>query len=73
MPLRSRPLPRALETVEPVDSQPRMVAQAHGRGVIVLTAHIGLPKFIMNWLLNQHVPLLVWSNAHDLPAWQAAA
>jgi lauroyl/myristoyl acyltransferase len=65
--------PTALELVEPVDSQPLKDAQAHGRGVIVLTAHIGPPKFLMNWLFEQPIPLLVWTNTQDLPAWQAAA
>jgi lauroyl/myristoyl acyltransferase len=65
--------PAALELVEQVDCQPLIEAQAHGRGVIVLTAHIGPPKFLMNWLLDQDIPLLVWTNTHDLPAWQAAA
>jgi hypothetical protein len=26
----------------------------------------------MNWLLGQQIPLLVWTNTQDLPAWQAA-
>jgi lauroyl/myristoyl acyltransferase len=62
----------ALELVEPVDCRPLFEAQAQGRGVIVLTAHIGPPKFLMNWLLGQQIPLLVWTNTLDLPAWQAA-
>lgn len=64
--------PAALELVEPVDCQPLFEAKAQGRGVIVLAAHIGPPKFLMNWLVVQQMPLLVWTNTQDLPAWQAA-
>lgn len=64
--------PAALELVEQVACQPLVEAQAQGRGVIVLTAHVGPPKFLMNWLLGQQIPLLVWTNTQDLPAWQSA-
>jgi lauroyl/myristoyl acyltransferase len=62
----------ALELVEQVDTQPLLDAQAHGRGVIVLTAHIGPPRLLMNWFIHQQTPLLVWTATHRVPAWQAA-
>ncbi len=65
--------PAAFELVDPVDCQALTDAQARGRGAIVLTAHIGPPKFLMNWLIDQHIPLLVWTNTQDMPPWQAAA
>lgn len=63
----------ALGLVEQVESQPLIEAMAGGQGVIVLTAHLGPPKFLMNWLIDQAMPLLVWTNTQDLPAWQATA
>ena len=41
-------------------------------GVIVATAHLCPPKFLMHVLLERRLPLLVWTNAADLPAWLAA-
>ncbi|MBM4020992.1 MAG: hypothetical protein FJ284_01895 [Planctomycetes bacterium] len=38
-------------------------------GVIVAAAHLGPPKFLMNWLLGRRLPLLVWTNTRDLPDW----
>lgn len=64
--------PAALGLVEQVDCRPLVEAQAQGRGVIVLTAHIGPPKLLMNWLIDRQMPLLVWTNTQDLPMWQAA-
>lgn len=65
--------PAALELVDEVDSRALGDAIAKGRGLIVVTAHIGPPKFLMNWLLGQQLPLLVWTNTHDLPAWLATS
>lgn len=41
-------------------------------GVIIATAHLGPPKFLMHLLLERQMPLLVWTNAADLPAWLPA-
>jgi hypothetical protein len=46
-------------------------ARAKG-GVIVATAHLGPPKFLMHSLIERRLPLLVWTNAADLPAWLPA-
>jgi hypothetical protein len=41
-------------------------------GVIVATAHLGPPKFLMHVLIERRLPLLVWTNAADLPSWLPA-
>lgn len=61
----------ALALVDHVEAHSLTEAVAKGRGVIVLTAHLGPPKFLMNWLIDQDLPLLVWTNMRDLPAWLA--
>ncbi len=63
----------ALALVDEVDDTALVDARRQGKGVIVVTAHIGPPKFLMNWLVDQGLPLLVWTNTGDLPAWQAAS
>jgi len=63
----------ALGLVEHVASGPLVEALSQGRGVIILTAHFGPPKFLMNWLIDQDLPLLVWTNMRDLPAWVASS
>jgi lauroyl/myristoyl acyltransferase len=67
-----RQRPAALELVEAADVAALDQARQGGRGVIVLTAHLGPPKFLMHWLLDQSLPLQVWTNTVDLPAWLPA-
>jgi lauroyl/myristoyl acyltransferase len=67
-----RQRPAALELVEAADVAALDQARQGGRGVIMLTAHLGPPKFLMHWLLEQSLPLLVWTNTADLPAWLPA-
>lgn len=62
----------ALGLVESVEMAALDRARDGGRGVIVLTAHLGPPKFLMHWMLDRSLPLLVWTNAADLPAWLPA-
>jgi len=62
----------ALGLMEAVDMTALDEARRGGRGVIMLTAHLGPPKFLMHWLLDQSLPLLVWTNTDDLPAWLPA-
>lgn len=64
--------PAALELVEAADVAALEQARLGGRGVIMLTAHLGPPKFLMHWLLDRPLPLLVWTNIDDLPAWLPA-
>jgi lauroyl/myristoyl acyltransferase len=64
--------PAALRLAEPADLAPLEQARREGGGVIVLAAHLGPPKFLMHWLLEQSLPLLVWTNADDLPGWLPA-
>lgn len=65
--------PAALRLVERADVAAVHDAWREGRGLIVLTGHVGPPKFLMNWLIEQRFPLVVWTNTRDLPAWQATA
>lgn len=60
----------ALGLVESADLAALDEARGQG-GVIVVAAHLGPPKFLMNWLLDRQLPLLVWTNTHDMPAWLA--
>ncbi len=39
------------------------------RGVILVTAHLGPPKALMNYLIAQKPPLCIWTNTQDLPGW----
>lgn len=64
--------PAALGLVEAVEMAALERARQAGRGVIVLAAHLGPPKFLMHWMLEQSLPLVVWTNAADLPAWLPA-
>lgn len=47
-------------------------ARRHG-GVILVAAHVGPPKLLMNFLLDRFVPLLVWTNTADMPSWLQGA
>ncbi len=60
--------PEALALLEPTDWSELDSALAEG-GVIVATAHLGPPKFLMNVMLERQMPLLVWTNLGDFPAW----
>ncbi len=62
----------ALRLVERVDVAALEAARKQG-GVIVAAAHLGPPKFLMNWLLDQQLPLLIWTNTRDMPASQAVS
>lgn len=42
-------------------------------GVVLVTAHVGPPKLLMNVLLDRFPQLLVWTNTEDMPAWLPAA
>lgn len=61
----------ALRLVESADYGPLDEARQRG-GVIVVAAHLGPPKFLMNCLLERDLPLVVWTNTRDLPDWIAA-
>lgn len=61
----------ALDLLEAADLAPLEEARRQG-GVIVLASHLGPPKFLMNCLLERHLPLLVWTNVGDLPGWLVA-
>lgn len=62
--------PSALGLVEAADWSE--VRRAHARGGVILAgAHIGPPKAAMNVLMDLNLPLMVWTNMQDLPAWQA--
>lgn len=58
----------AIALLEPVDWSEIDNAIAAG-GVIIATAHLGPPKFLMHALLAKELPLLVWTNKFDLPSW----
>jgi hypothetical protein len=60
----------ALGLVESADYGPLEEARRRG-GVIVVAANLGPPKFLMNCLLDRDVPLVIWTNTRDLPAWLA--
>lgn len=60
----------ALDLVDVADFAPLDEARRQG-GVIVVAAHLGPPKFLMNCLLERRLPLLVWTNTRDMPAWLA--
>lgn len=60
----------ALELIESADFMALDEARRRG-GVIVVAAHLGPPKFLMNCLLERRLPLLVWTNTRDMPAWLA--
>lgn len=40
----------------------------HG-GVILAGAHIGPPKTAMNFLMNQGLPLMIWTDMNHFPEW----
>jgi hypothetical protein len=61
----------ALALLESADWSPLDKARSEA-GVIVVAAHLGPPKFLMNLLLDRSLPLLVWTNTRDLPPWLAA-
>ena len=61
-----------LDIVDPPDWSELDAARERG-GVILATAHLGPPKLLMNLLLERAMPLLVWTNAADLPGWLPAA
>lgn len=58
----------ALALLEPTDWSELDAALEEG-GVIVATAHLGPPKFLMHVMLDRQMPLLVWTNMKDLPEW----
>lgn len=58
----------ALQLINPVDWGEFEEARQHS-GVILAAAHIGPPKTAMNYLLDKHLPLLIWTNKQDLPPW----
>jgi hypothetical protein len=60
----------ALRLVESAEYGPLDEARRRG-GVIIVAAHLGPPKFLMNCLLEHDLPLVVWTNTRDLPAWLA--
>jgi lauroyl/myristoyl acyltransferase len=43
-------------------------ARSKGRGVIVATAHLGPPKFLMHWMVDQNLPLMAWTATRTPPA-----
>ena len=61
-----------LGIVDPPDWSDFDAARRSG-GVILATAHLGPPKLLMNLVLERSMPLLVWTNAADLPDWLPAA
>ena len=61
----------ALRLAEPINWS-ELDAALRAGGVIIATAHLGPPKFLMHVLLERHLPLLVWTNAADLPPWLPA-
>jgi lauroyl/myristoyl acyltransferase len=63
--------PHALALLESADWSELDAARQRG-GVILATAHVGPPKFLMHVLLERQLPLLVWTNAADLPDWLPA-
>jgi lauroyl/myristoyl acyltransferase len=61
-----------LRLVESADLTALEHARRQTGGVIILASHLGPPKFLMHWLLEQGLPLMVWTNAADLPDWLPA-
>lgn len=48
----------------------REIDDARSRGgVVLVTAHVGPPKLLMNVLLARSLPLLIWTNTSDMPPW----
>ena len=58
----------ALKLVDNVETTALEEAQKTGKGVIVATAHLGPPKFLMNWMVEQRFPLLAWTATQSRPA-----
>ena len=58
----------ALGLVEAADWTFLDEARRHG-GVIMAAAHLGPPKLLMNLLLDRDLPLAIWTNTRDMPAW----
>lgn len=60
----------ALDLLDDADFSPLDGTGRQG-GLVVVAAHLGPPKFLMNCLLERRLPLLVWTNTRDLPTWLA--
>ena len=58
----------ALRLVEAADWTALDEPRRNG-GVILAAAHLGPPKVLMNLLLDRDLPLAVWTNTRDMPAW----
>lgn len=56
-----------LDLVEHVDTRDLDQACSSDEGVIIVTAHLGPPKLLMHWLIENRPSLLVWTNMRDLP------
>jgi len=58
----------ALRLVDHVEDKALEEAVQTGRGVIVATAHLGPPQFLMHWMVDQNLPLLAWTATRTPPA-----
>jgi hypothetical protein len=43
-------------------------ARSKDCGVIVATAHLGPPQFLMHWMVDQNLPLMAWTATRTPPA-----
>lgn len=64
----SRHRDAALKLVAEVEDSALEEARKNGQGVIVATAHLGPPQFLLNWMVEQRFPLLAWTATQKRPA-----
>lgn len=60
---------QALALVEDGPWGEEIDAARRGGGVVLVAAHVGPPKLLMNLLLTRPLPLVVWTNTDDMPRW----